>query len=530
MNKLKKVVAMLIATGCLMGTACGPTGGVIDPTVEDTENLYIMALNRGYGTAWLEEIAEDFEKETGINVDVKPTSSADTINSTMNQGPNSTNNTDIYFVVSHARTTRNNYQGLWKRQGYEEGLMELSELYEMKVHGEDITFGDKMVDSFRAVSNMGTEQSPQYYTVPWSSGVMGMTYNIDVFKMLYGDTYEEKLPNTTAELLILAKDIKAKGGMPFIFPGQLDYFSMPMFNVWWAQYSGYERYTKFYEGLAYDAEFDTYTQSPDIFKDQGRLKAIEAIYEMINYDAGLYWTDGWSYDSTNFTDLQVRYLTASNKVAMMPNGDWLENESAEQGSSAFGLMKTPVLSSIIDRLESINDDATLSAVVDYVDGTTSVVPEGVQEKDIEAVREARNMYTSHGLSHTCYIPAYSNAKTNAFKFLTYLASDKALEKFAEVVGGGYLPFKHTYDATNSSPFEKDIASVLNTMVYCGELNISPLFYKAGLSGVYYADTTKLETKLAAKSSNSVYRTPEQAWKDYWYTASEWQSLLTSVGQ
>ena len=236
------------------------------------------------------------------------------------------------------------------------------------------------------------------------------------------------------------------------------------------------------------------------------------------------------YDSTNFTDLQVRYLTASNKVAMMPNGDWLENESAEQGSSAFGLMKTPVLSSIIDRLESINDDATLSAVVDYVDGTTSVVPEGVQEKDIEAVREARNMYTSHGLSHTCYIPAYSNAKTNAFKFLTYLASDKALEKFAEVVGGGYLPFKHTYDATNSSPFEKDIASVLNTMVYCGELNISPLFYKAGLSGVYYADTTKLETKLAAKSSNSVYRTPEQAWKDYWYTASEWQSLLTSVGQ
>lgn len=529
MNKLKKVVAMVIATGCLMGCACG-TAQKIDPNVEDTKNLYIRALNRGYGTVWLEEIAKDFEAETGINVDVKPTSSADTINSTMGQGPNSTNDTDIYFVVSHARTTRNNYQGLWKKQGYPEGLMDLNPLYEMKVYGEDITFGDKMVDSFRTVSNMGTKENPQYYTVPWSTGVMGMTYNIDVFKMLYGETYEEKLPNTTTELLNLAKDIKGKGGVPFIFPGQLDYFSMAMFNVWWAQYSGYERYSKFYEGLAYDAEFDTYTQSPDIFKDQGRLKAIEAIYDLINYEAGLYWQNGWSYDSTNFTDLQVRYLTASNKVAMMPNGDWLENESAEQGSSEFGLMKTPVLSSIIDRLSTIKDDATLSAVVDYVDGTTTVAPSGVSKEDIEEVRVARNMYTSHGLSHTCYIPAYSNAKNNAFKFLTYLASDKALEKFADVVGGGYLPFKHEYTSNNVSAFERDIASLLSDMVYCGELNTSPLFYRAGLSGVYYADNTKLETKLSAKSSNSVYRNSEQAWKDYWYTASEWKALLTQAGQ
>lgn len=260
------------------------------------------------------------------------------------------------------------------------------------------------------------------------------------------------------------------------------------------------------------------------------MKAIEAIYSLINYDAGLYWQDGWSYDDTNFTDLQVRYLTASNKVAMMPNGDWLENESAEQGSSAFGLMKTPVLSSIIERLSTIHDDATLSAVVDYVDGTTAIAPAGVSDDDIKEVRMARNMYTSHGLSHTCYVPAYSNAKTNVFKFLTYLASDAALETFADVVGGGYLPFKHEYATDDVSPFERDIASVLSNMVYCGELNSSPLFYRAGLSGVYYADNTKLETKLSAVSTNSVYRNVEDAWKDYWYTPSEWTALLHQAGQ
>lgn len=531
MLKVKKLVALTVALGCLMGCAsCGANGEIIDPTVEDTENLYIYGINRGYGMDWLHAIAADFEAETGINVEVKDTSSAETINSTMDQGPKSTNNTDIYFVVSHARTARNNYQGKWTQQGYAEGLMDLTELYNMNVYGENVKFGDKMIDSFRSVSNMGTEQNPKYYSIPWSTGVMGMTYNIDVFKMLYGDTYEEKLPNTSTELLNLAQDIKGKSGTPFIFPGQLDYFSMSMFNVWWAQYSGYERYTKFYEGLAYDAEFDSYSQSPDIFKDEGRLKAIEAIYDLVNYDSNLYWRDGWSYDDVNFTDLQVRYLTTSNKVAMMPNGDWLENESSAEGASAFGMMKTPVLSSIIDRLSTINDDATLSAVVDYVDGTTDTAPSGVSEDDIKEVRMARNMYASNGLSHTCYVPAYSNAKTNAFKFLTYLASDKALDKFADVVGGGYLPFKHTYNSTNSSPFEKDIASLLNTMVYCGELNISPLFYKAGLNGVYYADDTKLETKLSAKSSSSVYRTPENAWKDYWYTASEWSALLSASGE
>ncbi len=533
MKTVNKILATTLGTVLTLASfgACGGTQGNIDPTIEDTENLYIYILKRGYGSDWLFKVAEKFEEKTGINVDVTAPSSATVLASSLDSGPRSTNDVDIYFNTKDCRLLKSNYVDRWT--GYDNGIMDLTEVYNMKVMGEDITVGEKMVDSFRLNANTGTEENPDYRTIPWATGVMGMTYNIDVFKSLFGDTWESKLPRTTDELLALAKEIKGLGGTPFIFPGQIDYFSSSMFNVWFAQYSGYEKFKNFYNALVEDPAFPgEYNTSKDIFKDQGRLEAIEVMYSLINHEEGLYWENGFSYGSTDFSDLQVRYLTSENKVAMMPNGDWLENESAQAGSSEFGMMKSPVISSIIDRLPTVNDDATLAAVVDYVDGKTVTAPAGVSEADIKEIREARNMYFSQGLSHSAYMPAYSNAKTNAFKFFTYLASDEAIEIYNEYVGGGFLPFKYDYSNTeNMSTFEKDISSLVNDMVYCGELNYSAMFYKGKLKGVYYSDGSFLETKLSAPHNNSVYMTPQEAFEEYWYTDAQWQAVVeaTSLG-
>lgn len=162
----------------------------------------------------------------------------------MNKGPNSTWTPDLFFDLSGVQGIKSQYTGRWS--DYPDGILDMTELYGMKVYGEDITFGEKMVDSVRKYENLGTEDEPSYWAVPWATGFMGMTYNVDVFKLLYGENYEEKMPNTTDELYDLAVDIKSKGGEAFAFPGQIEYFSNAMFAVWWAQYEGVENYENFY--------------------------------------------------------------------------------------------------------------------------------------------------------------------------------------------------------------------------------------------------------------------------------------------
>ena len=524
---MKRILAILAVCVMMLGIAACAPDKVIDPTVEDTENLYIYILERGYGSEWLVEMAKAFEEKTRINTDVFSTSSPTRLPSEIKKGPTGTD-ADIFFNLGHHRVQYQNYSGLW--EDYPDGLLDLTELYGMTIPGENVTFGDKMVGDFRKYSNQGTEEDPKYYTVPWASGIMGLTYNIDVFKELYGDSYEDKLPNTTKELYDLAVDIKNKGGMPFIFAGQLDYFSSSMMYDWWAQYEGIEEFENFFKGRAYDENYETYVENAkEIFRQTGRFKSIEALSQLISYDAALYYRNGYSYGEFDYKDLQVRYLTKANKTAMMPNGDWLETENDGSNECEFGMMKTPVLSAITEKLDSIEDgdDETLSLVIDYVDGNLDEPPAGVSETDIEKVRIARNITASNGLTHSAYVPQFTNAKANVFRFFLFMASDEGLRIYKEYTKGGFLPFKHDYTGVELSTFEKDIAEQLNSMHYVGELNLSPLFYKGGLSGVKYSNQASLESRIACSPSSANYLDAQGAFEAFFYSDTEWELLVNS---
>ena len=514
----------IMASGMFVG--CGEKK--IDPTVEDTKNLYIMVVNRGYGVDWLKKIAAKFEEKTGVNVEVTQTSDETKLLSEMRKGPTGTD-TDIFFAVNDSHETKYTYENMWDE--YPEGLLDLTYLYvNGKVDGEDTTFGNKMIDSFRENINMGTEDAPKYYTSLWSASVMGMTYNIDVLNELFPDGYE--LPRTSDELEAFAASVKAANGTAFVFPGQSDYFSASMFYPWWAQYEGYERYKNFYLGLAWDEAYEQYILSKDIFNQQGRLEALEAIQNLIDYDKGYYYTNGLSYDNTNFLDLQMMYLTKENKIAMMPNGDWLYNESSFDGACEFGMMKTPVISSITDRLTTVKTEEALRTVIDYVDGDTSVDVSAYDVKDIEEVRIARNMSACLGLSHISYSPAYTNAKTNVYKFYQYLASDEAIKIFKDEVTGGFMPFKSDYsNITTLSKFEQDISSIINDLVYAGSLRMGEIIYKGRVSPIYFTeDQTAPDRYLAAPKSSSTYKTAQELFDRYKYTDSEWKEVLRLIGE
>ena len=58
----------------------------------------------------------------------------------------------------------------------------------------------------------------------------------------------------------------------------------------------------------------------------------------------------YAVGNNDFRDLQEQYMITSNKIAMFPNGDWLESESGHRGASEIGMMKSPVISSIVEVL------------------------------------------------------------------------------------------------------------------------------------------------------------------------------------
>ena len=528
MKRLKQILCLALSVAlCGSMAACKRHGKIIDPTIEDTKNLYITILNRGYGTDWLFDIAEAFEAKTGINTVVTKTDNTAKPGNDMKKGPNSDMDTDLFFDLNGTQAVKANYTNMWK--DYPEGLLDMTPLFDMEIEGEGVTYGEKMVDSVKKYENLGTEENPAYYAVPWACGFMGMTYNVDVFTELYGANYANKLPKTTDELYALALDIKQKGGYAFAFPGQIEYFSNAMFSVWWAQYEGTDNYENFYRAQVYDKGLDAYIQSKDIFKQQGRLEALKVMAELLDNDTGLYYKAGYSYGQDNFRDLQEMYLIKSNKIAMFPNGDWLETESGHEDACTIGMMKSPVISSIINVVpdRSIADDATLAAVVDYVDaGMPSNKPSaiaGVTDRDIARVREARYFVSAMALSHLAYAPAYTNAKTNVYKFLNFMASNEALKIYKQNVKGGFLPFKYDYADVTLTKFEQDIVGFLRDFNYCGDdLRLSPPFYRGGVAGNRYADATYIETKLAAPKSSSMYRTAQQAFEEFFYTDAEWE--------
>ena len=531
---MKKILTVFLAAAmaaiCAFAGACDKH--TVDNTVEDTKNLYIYVETKGYGNEMIYALAEAFEaKNSGVIVHVKDTTLNSVITNTMDLGPEA-NDYDLYFSLNESFTLRENYKNVFV--GYEEGVYEMTDLYNTVIPGEELTLGEKMLDTFRDYYNLGTEEDPHYFGLSWVTGTMGMTYNAAVFREVFGDNFEEKLPRTTDELFEVASALKAAKKVPFVFPAQIDYFQTSMLYPWWAQYEGLESYYRFFDGLAWDPVSETYILSKEIYSQQGRLEALEAMNELVCAENGFVLETAMDYNANNFRTLQTRFLTAEQGYAMYPCGDWLEQESSYTGSAEIGMMQTPVISSIVDRLSSITGDEeqkekTLRDVIDYVDGKTDVKPAGVSDEDIEEVRQARNMFTStHGFGHTAWMPAYCNAKALAEKFLLFMASDEGIEIFKANCGGGFLPFKHDYDQENLSYFEKTMEEKMDDIIYVGNFMKNDLFVKGGITA-WGTSEASIDTYFTSDPSSRYHAEPQAVFDMMKKTESQWQNALFMAG-
>ena len=255
---------------------------------------------------------------------------------------------------------------------------------------------------------------------------------------------------------------------------------------------------KFFDGIGFDsARGRETTKSSLIYQQKGRLESMKVAFDLLDPDNGFVLSNTAEIGVNNLNDYQKRFMNSKNKLAFYFCGDWLmqeiqDNSGTGSTASVVKMMKTPVISSIIDstngysvdnevRLPNVNDDATLSAVIDYVDGISDTLPAGVTDSEAEFIRSARNTMGSNNDIHSVYAPAFSNAKTLANKFLIYMASDEGIQIFKDNCIGGFAPYQYTYEGLSVT--EQSIYDATKNGTFVCDFKYNELFYFAGAKAI-----------------------------------------------
>lgn len=537
MKKRMKQISALFCVAALVLSGCGSSKGgkKVDNTVEDTKNLYIMTEDNGYGTDFVTALAEAFEaKNEGVDVHVEvvPSGSEKVVQTIKNTEGN---DIDIYFNVNPAITAEQ-MKRVWNG---EQALREMSYLYDSQIPGEEVTLGEKVnlscKNNLRSEGRMTEDTSDDvYYGIPDMDAIQGLFYNETVIDKALGKG-NWSVPNTTDELLALCKRLQEKGCY-FLMPGGIDGFSKALVSAWWAQYEGYENYLKFYEGIGYDTSKNREVQNSNyIFSQPGRKAAIEVSHALVNHETGYATSNAVEIGVSVLNEYQSRFFMSKNQYAFYPCGSWLGNEvksdSGLEYDSDVKMMKTPVISSIIEstdsysgsdekRLPNITSDAVLSQVISYVDGNGEL-PAGVTEEEVEIIREARSFVCGGTGGIVC--PAYSNAKKLADAFLLFMASDEGLKIAKANSYGNFLAYNTTYEGLDE--FETSVVAVRNGATYVGDFQYSPLFTLGGLSGLTGPDGM-LDTSLCEPNGKTGTEIFEKIIEIY--NGSAWNNIVSKV--
>ena len=462
-TKLFKTVSLVCGVGmafsALSFTACRE-----EKVSNDDNTLEVYLWDAGYGTAWLDDMLEDFGKldyvkEKYPNYQYHTTYNDDQGFSANRIGMGETNTIDLFFGCE-----------LDQILGDDSKLVELSDLLEQNVLGEeDVTVKEKMrgdVLEFLEWRALDDDESvdPKYYSIPWSMSTGTIVYNETLFSAL-GLT----VPHTTDEMLALMEKVKQLNGTNSAYPYSHTLISSKvsyagyMFLDWWAQYEGEEGYTNFFEAINYKGV----RNSPDVLKQTGRLESMRVFEKMDKSTAGYFDPTSIEFD---FIAGQGRLLMGQG--LMMMNGDWFNCEMSELADEyrsrgydyVIGAMRTPVISAIVNKTPSVvatataqgkTNDQILSMIISEIDnGATSSAIQGVTQADFDIIRAARGAIYSGGVSSQTVVPAYATAKNLALDFLRYFASDRANEIYTVKTMGGRLGFKYDLKTANPAKYNE----------------------------------------------------------------------------
>ena len=500
---MKRILCLLLAAFMLLCLcACG---GPDTPETGDGEQEYIDKYSGrpktvtlcyyegGYGIEWLRAAAADYMDN--VNTEVYISFKASTDNSvTREKISTQTGTYDFYYIEVD----------MFDKGGV---LEELSDWLDMDVPGEaGVKVRDKIDQKW---IDYYTEDGKIYQMPATNRMGWNWTYNKTLLDATLGEG-NWKLPNTTEEFFAMGQALFNKDVFLTAFAGQdttggADYLRY-CYEVWFAQVLGMEGWNNYYNCLYNNnGTYELAKDYPQHIVDN--RFAIEETYKVAQTlcqgKSGVEFIHAKS-ESLSFLDTQFLLNqggfrgAADYPIAFYYNGAMAEKEMS--GYVADGIipeqdirvMKMPVISAITHRTPSIKDDATLSAVVDYVDGVSATLPAGVTEADAAIVREARNM-VGELVCREFVITKNANHKDVIKDFLAYLTSDRAQLIAAQNCNGlpvlnfGYVPTEEDL----GFPVSKFTQSVYDTLEDSVIVDIArfdkPISIFLGMS--WYKDTT-----------------------------------------
>ena len=419
MTKMKRTAAILMAAVvALTPGACGKTKSNNDKSAHNGgKEVEISYWNSGLGTDFMDEMIKAFnEKQSDWYVFYNATASSSAVTSTYLL--DDVNTIDLYMSNTIYDTSM---------------MATLDDLLDSTADGDSVTLREKFYPSYLEYEKAS---DGHYYSLTWGGGVIGIVYN----KKLFEKAGIKETPRTTDELVTVCDKLLEAGVTPLTHYTGDDGESYWLYieDLWQAQYDGMDYYrNNFY--ACKDQDGNSPSKEVLTAKD-GRYQVLKAMEKFI--------TPEYVLAGSNSQDhITMQTLFLNQDIGMMANGSWLSNEMKGTGSvEDYGVMKTPVISSITDKLTTVKGDTALrkliSAIDDVTDGKADIhnyqsedgyLIDGnkVSAKDWEYVAAARNSTAITYPAQTCFIPSYSDSVEGAKEFLKFFFSDEGYKIFTD---------------------------------------------------------------------------------------------------
>ncbi len=448
MKLFRRIIACIFILSMLTGVFAGCKNTTGSQKGEDPANeIKISYWNSGLGTAWLDAMIKAFEAEHS-EYKVTYNASADAAAVSAPLGLKEVDTNDLYMGL---RTTDTKY------------MEPLDDLLEMTAAGDSKKLGDKFDARYLALEK---DADGHYYGLTYGGGVIGIVYNKEMFRAAGIDT----LPRTTDELAVVCDTLYSNGKVALLHYQPAGYWEF-MTEVWVSQYDGMDYYLNTLYACK-DSEGNSPSKAVFTAKD-GRYKTLLAYEKFITPEYVLSGSNSMDY-------ITAQTMFINNSAAMMVSGSWMQNEMAGVGKmDNFEMMKTPVISSITDRLTTVKSESALRKLIDAVDSVadgkkalTDYATDGgynvggtvVSQEDWDIVYEARCSIAVNYSAQPCVIPNYSNNKAGAKEFLKFMYSDKGIKIYQDTLHFS-LPISLSageVDTASWSSFEKGLHSLMQT--------------------------------------------------------------------
>jgi len=528
-------------------TACGPT---VVPPGEDSviidpmkTQIYVQVVNGGYGTQWALTAAKDFNaipENNQYQVVITGSSDEDSLTNIKTNIQAGVGVRDAYF------TSEPNIKPMINA-----GLLEdLSDIYQTKILGEDVTIKQKLKYSDNvevSFSNYGEG----IYGLPYGDGFSGFIFDHDLFMekgwlMVDYDnptelsagpdgkkgTYDDGQPISIEEWEIMLDLISSESySYPFIYTTQYPSYLTTIVDAILAQYSGLDAYKTFltYDGDIVDTNGNTITVTPEtgykVYEMDGLDKAVRFLDKYLTNDSRYINPVSWKTVSTSHRDAQDRFVvgytqSASSPLgAMLVEGNWWEREATpifnsleDRGNPDRGYGQRDYRYMMYPKMEGQKgiDGNGNGSVINCMDAGAVFVPKN--DKDPEKLQKTK-------------------------EFISYTLKDEYLQLFTTICGA-VRPYNYTLSDeqfNGLTPFQKNVWEIYNDTDNVAiiranfDSNASPFYYNSSKPSRYY-------TNIEGAAYSTIFKSLERYTADEAlssmknYNAANWSKYYSEVSK